>query len=341
MIQQNNEDKVEDGVLMAVFDRDRATLPLYAQASFITDRRRRNRLRDVARVLRSQHKSGRQFSLRINSDFSKALTLLREHHEDSWVGSTLEGIWGQMFKSSDLIIFELWIREGENEKMVAADFGHPHSTFGFYVATRFFDRNYKTCMPGFILAFAEAQVLAQHGFDFWDLGGVNPSPMMQYKPQVALEMRRDVFMDLLNATRRHERVGESQPPKRLIPGVVVSEIIEENLWAAATLNELPQQRPGKNGKPKPLKSQQKSAQARNVSPELVLGHPAPLEPVAPPEAPEEVPEQTIKTDGIAGPASNKAAIMAKFKSLVAELVSNGSDYDGAVAEALVRVGKGA
>lgn len=163
-IQHNQENKVEDGVLLAVFDRDRATLPLHAQTSFIADRRRRNRLRDVARVLRSQHKSGRQFSLRINSDFSKALTLLREHHEDSWVGSTLESIWGQMFKSSDLVIFELWIREGENEQMIAADFGHPHSTFGFYVATRFFDRNYKTCMPGFILAYVEAQVLAQHGF---------------------------------------------------------------------------------------------------------------------------------------------------------------------------------
>ena len=45
--------------------------------------------------------------------------------------------------------------------MIAADFGHPHSTYGFYVATRFFDREYKTCMPGFILAFAEQEVLAE------------------------------------------------------------------------------------------------------------------------------------------------------------------------------------
>jgi len=227
-----------DCTLTGMVDRVRATLPLDAHAEFVGDRRRRDRLRDVLRVVRSQTKKGRRFSLRVNSDLDAAVALLRGHHEDSWVGPVLAGVWREMLGKGSLIIFELWILEDGVEKMIAADFGHPHSTFGFYVATRFFDRSYRTCMPGFILAFAEAEVLAQRGFGYWDLGGTNLSPMMQYKTQVAIEMRKSSFFDLLHATQlRAQRVDVARRPEKLEPGVVVADIGEDDLWGAAACRE--------------------------------------------------------------------------------------------------------
>merc|ERR1719464_2508692 len=125
--------------------RTRATLLLRQPLVFLSDRRRRNRLRDVMRVVRSQAKQGRHFSLRINTDLDLAITMLRDHHEDNWAGPILQRIWGEMYSSGTLIIFELWaLEEDGSEQIIAADFGHPHSTFGFYVATRFFDRSFRT-----------------------------------------------------------------------------------------------------------------------------------------------------------------------------------------------------
>ena len=40
----------------------------------------------------------------------------------------------------------------------------------------------------------QAQCLARAGFQLWDLGGADASPMMQYKPQVAIEMSRSEFL---------------------------------------------------------------------------------------------------------------------------------------------------
>merc|ERR1712224_614182 len=141
---------------------------------------------------------------RVNTDLTAAVALLRKHHEDNWVGPVLERIWNVMLRSGDLMVFELWLLENDTERMVAADFSHPHSMSCVYVATRFFDRDYKTCMPGFILAFAEAEALARRGFDLWDLGGTNRSPMMQYKTQVALGMNKGVFQDHLHSLRLYE-----------------------------------------------------------------------------------------------------------------------------------------
>jgi len=36
------------------------------------------------------------------------------------------------------------------------------------------------------------ECLRRAGFELWDLGGADHSPMMQYKPQVALEARQIV-----------------------------------------------------------------------------------------------------------------------------------------------------
>lgn len=219
---------------MALLDRRRAALPLSAHAEFLGERRRRDRLRDVARVLRSQAKNGRRFSLRTNSDFDAALHHLRAHHEESWVGEALEGVWRLMFAQGQLIIFELWVLEADgSEKLIAADFGHPHSSFGFYVATRFFDRAYKTAMPGFILAFSESEVLSRLGFQLWDLGGSNASPMMHYKSQVAIEMRRPVFLSHLHAMKA--RRPSMTPARSVDPGVHLPEIREADLWGFTRL----------------------------------------------------------------------------------------------------------
>merc|ERR1712107_328562 len=111
-------------------------------------------------------------------------------------GSSLESVWKKMVLERQAFVFELWLTEnGEAPKLVAADFGHPH-TYGqaYYVATRFFNKDYRTLQPGFILAFAEAECLKRAGFSFWDLGGADKSPMMQYKPQVAIEMDRSDYV---------------------------------------------------------------------------------------------------------------------------------------------------
>eukprot|EP00931_Biecheleriopsis_adriatica_P031910 TRINITY_DN18665_c0_g1_i1.p1 TRINITY_DN18665_c0_g1~~TRINITY_DN18665_c0_g1_i1.p1 ORF type:complete len:174 (+),score=35.02 TRINITY_DN18665_c0_g1_i1:182-703(+) len=92
-------------------------------------------------------------------------------------------------------------------------------------------------MPGFILAFAEAEVLSRHGFGFWDLGGINSSPMMSYKPEVSLQLSRAEFMDLLMDTHRHARAGTLPAPKMLLPGVALAEIKEDDLWCIAACRE--------------------------------------------------------------------------------------------------------
>lgn len=143
---------------------------------------------------------------------------------------------------------------------MAADFGHAH-TFGraYYVATRFFDRQHRTLQPGFLLAYAEAECLRRAGFALWDLGGADRSPMMQYKPQVALEMHRSEFLLRLSELACAEGWGEggrpmtdleaAPPPggERVPLGVVFQvwggrhgvdawqDLGEEDLWGAVAL----------------------------------------------------------------------------------------------------------
>lgn len=60
-------------------------------------------------------------------------------------------------------MFELWY--GDN--LIAADFGHPVGS-SFYVATRFFVRDFKRFQPGFLLAFIEMGILKKWGLSVWD-----------------------------------------------------------------------------------------------------------------------------------------------------------------------------
>merc|ERR1719240_778796 len=107
-----------------------------------------------------------------------------------------------MSEARRIFAFELWLHEvakdgGEAKapRLVAADFGHPHTHgLAYYVTTRFFDREFRTLQPGFILAFAESECMRRAGVELWDLGGADKSPMMAYKPQVAIEMNRSEFL---------------------------------------------------------------------------------------------------------------------------------------------------
>merc|ERR1712151_33387 len=140
-------------------------------------------LKDVCRVVRAARKKGQRLSLSVSTDFKGSLRALREQHSDNWVGPSLEAVWEKMLPERRVCAFELWLHEGgqagaseeaKPPKLVAADFGHPH-TYGqaYYVATRVFDREFRNLQPGFILAFAEAACLKRAGFALWDLGGAD------------------------------------------------------------------------------------------------------------------------------------------------------------------------
>jgi hypothetical protein len=79
-----------------LMDRVRATLPLNGEMEFLRDRRRRDRLKDVCRVVRAARRKGQKLILSVNSDFAGTLQALQEHHESSWVGPSLEAVWNAM-----------------------------------------------------------------------------------------------------------------------------------------------------------------------------------------------------------------------------------------------------
>lgn len=240
--------------MVVLLDRVRAALPLNSEEEFLGDRRRRDRLKDVCRVLRALKKKGQRLSLTVNTDFSGALKALKEHHTDNWVGPSLESIWDKMVPDQRVFAFELWFHENADAapKLVAADFGHPH-THGrvYYVATRFFDREFRNLQPGFALAYAESECLKRAGFALWDLGGADHSPMMQYKPQVAIEMDRSEHLRILREIATEggglvERMAlpltdpGSAPPAggdRIPAGVVFADLAESELWGATALFE--------------------------------------------------------------------------------------------------------
>lgn len=254
-------DGAETSKVAVLLDRVRAALPLHAQQKFLRDRRRRDRLKDVCRVVRAARKKGQRLSLTVNTDFPGTLRALKEHHTDNWVGPSLEGIWMKMLPEKRVFCFELWLHDVSagaevRPRLVAADFGHPHTHgLAYYVATRFFDREFRNLQPGFILAFAEAECLKRAGFEVWDLGGADASPMMQYKPQVAISVDRSEHLRYLRELRRGHEAAESDAPRmelaltdweasppslgeKVPTGVVFDDVSEEHLWGFVALREL-------------------------------------------------------------------------------------------------------
>jgi len=248
--------------IVVPLDRVKAALPLNSYQAFLRERRRRDRLKDVCRVLRAARRKGQRLSLTVNSDFAGTLKALKEHHADNWISPGLEAVWFKMIDEHQIFAFELWLHDAADKdgkspppRLIAADFGHPH-TFGkaYYVATRFFDRECRTLQPGFVLAFAEAECLRRSGFELWDLGGADASPMMQYKPQVAIEMSRSEYLLSLHDVRmENEAADMSQRLARPIcdeaapapsggaavpTGVVFDDVDECHLWGSAALKEL-------------------------------------------------------------------------------------------------------
>lgn len=353
-----NETTSKMGVLL---DRVRAALPLRSFDEFLSDRRRRDRLKDVCRVVRATRRKGQRLSLSVNTDFKGALRALREHHSDSWVGPSLEAVWERMMPENRAFVFELWLHHEtdtfKSPKLVAADFGHPH-TYGkaYYVATRFFDRDARTLQPGFILAFAEAECLARAGFELWDLGGADASPMMQYKPQVAIEQGRSEFLRRLrelDETRFQDGVVEpgrkSQAERRLLPltdpeaapphggekvptGVVVPEITEPDIWGATTLKAREEQAKLLQDKAQKASkdSQAKAAKRKNVAAQAARK-------LSPESSPPPAATKTDKTDsGVAGctERSAKEAARQQFLAIFQRLLADGDSRNEAAAKAL-------
>jgi hypothetical protein len=254
----------ETSRIVMLFNRQRAVLPLHSPDEFLQDRRRRNRLKEVRRIVRrvTANKKHPRLSLRVNTDFEGALEAFNDHHTDNWVGSSLQGVWKKMVTEQLLFVFELWLIDPEGTeppKLIAADFGHPHS-YGqaYYVTTRFFNKEYRSLQPGFILAFAEAECLRRAGFALWDLGGFNASPMMHYKADVAIDMSRSDFLRRLRECTKVAAVAVAAQGGQLaqaqlniseagaapsaqgdkIPtGTVVADITEEDLWGANEMTD--------------------------------------------------------------------------------------------------------
>jgi len=65
---------------------------LYQNFGLAPTRRMRKKYIAVRRIWRKNRADDGVFSLRINTDFATALSGLREHHKDVWVGSQLEEI---------------------------------------------------------------------------------------------------------------------------------------------------------------------------------------------------------------------------------------------------------
>lgn len=255
-------DEAETAKIVGLLDRVRATLPLDEEEEFLSDKRRKDRLKDVCRVVRAARKKGQKLSLSANTDFKGTLKALREHHSDNWVGKPLEGVWEAMASEQRVFGFELWLTEGDGQpRLIAADFGHPHSHGkAYYVATRFFDREHRNLQPGFILAFAEAECLRRAGCALWDLGGSDNSPMMQYKPQVAIVMERTDFLRRLREQCRRaaaspagEAAGaaaqcpqhamsepQAAPPisgGQIPTGMIFADIGEDEIWGSVYLRK--------------------------------------------------------------------------------------------------------
>ncbi|CAE7385404.1 unnamed protein product [Symbiodinium natans] len=349
-------DGSDSSKLVALLDRVRAALPLHAPQDFLQDKRRRERLKDVCRVLRAARKKGQQLKLCVNLNFTKALNALREHHEDSWVSPALESVWDLMLQMKRVFGFELWLHEdGQGPQLIAADFGHAH-TFGraYYVATRFFDRKHRTLQPGFLLAYAEAECLRRAGFELWDLGGADHSPMMQYKPQVAIEMHRSEFLLRLREIARAEYAAISEDKQTSIPslsesqqkpltdlaaapppggervpvGVVFEDLSEDDLWGAAALKaESSASKPGKAPKVAEAKGKKSKKQAQNteaparvvqstngVSEKTPSGQPTQAEEPKQAYEPPTRPTQPAKDDA-------KQQFLAAFQKLVSEGLS--------------------
>jgi len=347
----------ESASLTILMDRVRASLPLHGEAEFLQDRRRRERLKDVCRVVRAARRKGQRLSLSANTDFAGALKALKEHHSESWVGPSLEAVWQTMVPGKRVFAFELWLHdsnaEGSPPRLVAADFGHPH-TYGkaYYVATRFFDRELKTLQPGFILAFAEAMCLREAGVELWDLGGADASPMMHYKPQVAIEMGRSEFIRRLREL--NEPQAEQGTERRSKPitdpdaapfaggdaiptGVVFADLQEDNLWGSAALRvmeekskvaaelaakeakKLKSQRPQKVPRAPRQALKESSAKAKPAT-EVTE---APLDPTAPSQP-------ASASDG----DENKAELKRQFMVMFQQFLAEGATQNEAAARAL-------
>ncbi|CAE7921645.1 unnamed protein product [Symbiodinium necroappetens] len=208
-------DGSETSKLVALLDRVRASLPLHAQQDFLQDKRRRDRLKDVCRVVRAARKKGQRLKLC-----------------DSWVGPALESVWDVMQKMKRVFGFELWLHEaGQEPQLIAADFGHAH-TFGraYYVATRFFDRKHRTLQPGFVLAYAEEMHRSEYLLRLREIARAEYAAISEDQTTSTPSFSESQQKPLADLAAAPPPGGERVPV-----GVVFEDLSEDELWGAAAL----------------------------------------------------------------------------------------------------------
>lgn len=189
-----------DGALIGILGCTRAILQLGRNGGY--GKKLSAKIRDASRVIRNVISPSGWLSLKLNTNFDVVVQKFREHHKEaSWIDENLESVWRYMFQTKQLLIFELWFTSSESGEslLIAADISHlTHDGLVCYVATRFYDENFKKFMPGFILAFVESEFLHQNvGTEIWDLGDVDSNPQMSYKFSVAETLDRPEFLQII------------------------------------------------------------------------------------------------------------------------------------------------
>lgn len=179
------------------------------------------RVKDAKRIIRNVLK-GRNVSLRINTDFDLVIEKLKAHHDTSWVDDKLLTVWKHMWDHNQLIVFELWL----DDTLIAADIGHPVAGgASFYVATRFFDAEYRKFQPGFLLAFSEVFALKNiFGVGMWDLGGYDGNPQMAYKALVSDILDRPQALHRFKTSR-----SKHNTTAKFIPGILIESMTQDHL----------------------------------------------------------------------------------------------------------------
>merc|ERR1711937_1068857 len=89
--------------------------------------------------------------------------------------------------------------------------------------------------------------------------------MMSYKPQVALEMRKTVYLDLLHATKRRSQIEGAKPASAPSPGTVVAEIGDADLWGLLATDGDAAKPATKPKAPKPQKPSKTAKKAASQS----------------------------------------------------------------------------
>ena len=141
---------------------------------------------------------------------------------------SLVELWRGMGQS--FVVFELW----KGDEIIAADFMHLDTrTRHCYVATRCYHAKFKALGAGFLLGLISLKLLQSNGFDIYDLGGFDSSPMMSYKKELTHIQDRCTF---LASFSRHTQLASERDAscpdhaKGFEDGLLISNVTTEHLF---------------------------------------------------------------------------------------------------------------